>query len=121
MKEFESHDRSTEGTRERRVQIKELVQEVAVEMSRLRASLSTSEVLDTADWERAQRFAHNLAVRAQTLKLGVLASCARELERFAGAIASSDLPAQSAAQGAAIAIDTIDLELGALSTSEGLT
>jgi hypothetical protein len=92
-----------------------------MDIARIRASTAALEAMDTNEWERTRRLAHNLAARAQALDLGVLASCARELERFGDAIVSGDREDQSGAlQGAAIAIETIDLELGVLSRSDGV-
>jgi hypothetical protein len=82
--------------------------------------MTALKALDTNEWGRTQRTAHNIAARAHALDQGVLASCARELERFAGAIVAGNLAEQTAAlQGAEIAIEIIDLELGVLSRSAG--
>jgi hypothetical protein len=121
MKDFGPQDPGAERTRENLVLIQELVREAGIEMARVRASTAALEGLDRNEWERTQRLAHNIAARAQALDLGVLANCARELERFAGTIVAGEPKDQSVAlQGAAIAIETIDLELSVLSKSERL-
>jgi HPt (histidine-containing phosphotransfer) domain-containing protein len=122
MKDLEPQDPFAERIRKRLDLVQELVRETGVEMARLRASTAALEAMDKNEWERAQRLAHNIAARAQALDLGVLARCARELERFAGAIVAREPGGQTLAlQGAAIAIETIDLELGVLSKAEKLT
>lgn len=119
MKDFGSQDQSTERTRERLVLIRELVREVSMEIARIRASTAAWEAVNPGEWHRTERAAHNIAARAQALELAVLSSCARELERFAGAIASQDLrDPEAALQGACIALETIDLELASLSRTE---
>lgn len=115
MKDFGPHDPFAERTRDRLVLVLELVREAGVEMARIRASTAALEALDRNEWERTQRLAHNIAARAQALDLGVLASCARELQRFAGTLVTGDPNGQTVAlQGAAIAIEAIDLELNVL-------
>jgi hypothetical protein len=119
MKDFGPQDQFAERTSERLALVQELVRETAVEMARIRESTAALNAQDTSDWERTQRLAHNIAARALALDLGVLASCVRELERFAGAIVTGDFTGKTVAlQGAAIAIETIDLELSVLSKGE---
>jgi hypothetical protein len=121
MKDLGPQDSIAGRTHDREVSVQELVRETGIEMARLRASTEALEQLDRNEWERTQRLAHNIAARAQGLNLAVLASCARELERFAGAIVTGDPKGQAAAlQGAAIATEAIDLELRVLAQSEGL-
>ena len=105
--------------RERETLIKELVREASAEMRRIRASTRALESLDMAEWARTQRTAHNIAARAQALNLGVLASCSRELERFAGTVVTGAEPDQATAlRNAAIATEAVDHELSVLSKSE---
>jgi HPt (histidine-containing phosphotransfer) domain-containing protein len=119
MKDSGPQDQFAERNRDRLVQVQELVREVGVETARIRERTAVLEALDTDEWQRAQRWAHNIAARAQALNLGVLASCAWELERFAGDIVVGDPEGQTTAlRNAAIAIETIDLELSVLSKGE---
>jgi HPt (histidine-containing phosphotransfer) domain-containing protein len=121
MKHLGPQDPLAEEKRDCLVLVQELVQEASVEMSRVRASTAALEALERNDWERIQRLAHNIAARSQALDLGVLASCAQELERFAGAIVNGDPKGQAVAlQNAAIAMETVDLELSVLSNTERL-
>jgi len=121
MKDFGPQDPFAERNRDRLVLVRELVREAAVEMARIRTGTPPLETLDRHGWEHSRRLAHNIAARAQALDLGVLAACARELERFAGGVALADSKDQAVAlQGAAIAIETIDLEVSVLSKSERL-
>jgi hypothetical protein len=122
MKDLRLQGPVAERNRDRLALIQELVREAAAEMALARSNSATSEAPDRNEWERTQRLAQNIAARAQALDLGVLASCARELERFAGAVAAGGPAGHiGALQGAAIAIETIDLELSVLSKSYGLT
>jgi hypothetical protein len=122
MKDFGPQDPFTEQRRQRRVLVQELVREAGVEMVRIRASTAAPEAMDKNEWDRARRLAHSIAIRARALDLAVLARCAGELERFAGAVVSGEPQGHAVAlQGAAIAIETIDLELSVLSKGEGLT
>jgi hypothetical protein len=119
MKERGPQDQVSERTHDRQVLVQELVREAGVELTRIRQSTAALEARDTIAWERAQRWAHNIAARAQALNLGVLASCARELERFSGAIVTGGPEGNAITlQSAAIAMEAIDLELRALSKSE---
>jgi len=119
MKDFGPQDPFDERNRDHLALVQELIREAGVEMSRIRASTVALETLDRNEWGRMQRLVHNIAARALALDLGVLASCALEFERFAGAIANGDARDQAAAlQGAAIAMETVDLELSVLSKSE---
>jgi hypothetical protein len=121
MNDFGPQDQVAKRTAERRALVQELVRETAVEVARMRERSVALEAPDPNEWERIRRTAHNIAARAQALDLGVLARCARELERFAGALVTGDRDGQTLAlQGAAIAIETIDLELGVLSKGESL-
>src|SRR5687768_11986743 len=119
MKDFGPQDQFAERTSERLALVQELVQETAVEIARIRERTAALKAQDTSDWERTHRLAQSIAARALALDLGVLAGCARELERFAGAVVTGDSKDQTVAlQGAAIAIETIDLELSVLSKGE---
>jgi HPt (histidine-containing phosphotransfer) domain-containing protein len=121
MKDSDPHDQLTERTRDRLVPVQALVRDVGVEIARIRESTAVLAAPDTEEWGRIQRLAHSIAGRAQALNLGVLAGCARELERFAAAITAGNAKDRAGAlQGAAIAIETIDLELSALSNTERL-
>jgi len=121
MNGFGSQETIAERKREQEALIQELVREASTEIARVRASTHALASLDMSEWERTQRSAHNIAARACALNLGVLASCSRELERFAGAVLTASKPAQpSALQSAAIAIEAVDLELSVLSKSERL-
>ncbi len=122
MKEIGPQDKIAERTRDRLVLVQELVREAGAELTRIRQSTAALEAQDTIVWERTQRWAHNIAARAQALNLGVLASCARELERFSGAIVVGGPTGKAVTlQSAAIAIEAIDLELRALAKSETRT
>jgi hypothetical protein len=122
MKEIGPQDKIAERTRDRLVLVQELVRDAGAELTRIRQSTAALEAQDTIVWERTQRWAHNIAARAQALNLGVLASCARELERFSGAIVVGGPKGKAVTlQSAAIAIEAIDLELRALAKSETLT
>jgi hypothetical protein len=119
MQDFGPQDNFDEQTRVRRALVAELIRDASAEMARMRESTAALEAQDSNEWERARRSAHNIAARAQALDLGILASCARELERFAGLVIAGGLQRQPAAlQNAAIAIETIDLELAVLSKSD---
>ena len=119
MNDFGSQDKVAERKREQEALIQELVRQASTEIARIRARTHALASLDMSEWERTQRSAHNIAARAHALNLGVLASCSRELERFAGAVLTGSLPDQpSALQSAAIAIEAVDLELSVLSKSD---
>ncbi len=121
MKEIGPQDKVAERTRDRLVLVQELVREAGAELTRIRQSTAALEAQDTIAWERTQRWAHNIAARAQALNLGVLASCARELERFSGAMVAGGPQGKAVTlQSAAIAIEATDLELRALSKTETL-
>jgi hypothetical protein len=118
MKDFGPQDKFAERTRERQVLVQQLIREAGVKISQIRASTAALK-MDGNEWERTEKLAHSIAARAHALDLAVLASCAWELERFAGAIAHGDPKGHTVAlQGAAIAIETIDLELSVLSKRE---
>ena len=121
MKDFGLQERFAERTGERVVLVQELIREAGIEIAQIRASAGALKALDRNEWERTEKLAHSIAIRAQALDLGVLATCARELERFAGAIVTGDPTGHTVAlQAAAIAIETIDLELSALSKRKWL-
>ena len=93
----------------------ELIREVREELARMRADNAALETLDAESWHRTQVAAHNVAVSAESLKLGVLKSCARELEQFAAAVLGGNPTGKTdAVQAAMVAIETIDLELRSL-------
>jgi hypothetical protein len=117
MKDFGSHDQFAPQSL-----VQEFIRETGVEMARLRAITAALKSLDIGEWQRTRQLAHDIAARAQALDLVVLATCARELDRLAGAIVTGDPEGQAAAlPNAAIAIETIDLELGILSKGEQLS
>ena len=121
MKDSGSQDKIAERVRELEILIEELVREASTEIARMRASTRVLESLDLTEWVRTQRSAHNISARAHALNLGVLASCSRELERFAGAVVTGSEPDRATAlQSAAIAIEAVDLELSVLSKIERL-
>jgi hypothetical protein len=121
MNDFGPQDQFAERTPEHLALVQELVREVGVAIARVRESTAALRARDGNEWERTHQLAQAITARAQALNLGVLAGCARELERFAGAIASGDPGGHALAmQGAAIAVETIDLELSALSKRKWL-
>jgi hypothetical protein len=98
----------------------ELVREVSLQLELMRGARVSLEAQDPAAWRGANTVAHNIAVRADALRLGVLESCARELEKFSAAILDGKSPDENAASDAGlvhramVAIETLELELRAL-------
>jgi hypothetical protein len=103
----------------------ELVREVRLQLELMRAAAAALEAQDVAAWRGTNTAAHNIAARADALRLGVLRSCARELERFSAAILDGKALDGKSLDGAAgadaglvqramVAIETLELELQAL-------
>src|ERR1043165_6361215 len=99
---------------ERNALVKEFLSEVSTDLERLRAASTDPDALDSASWRRLQTTAHNIGVRAEALKLGVMQHCARELEQFAADVVTPTGSSKSASiQGAMIALEILELELQA--------
>lgn len=69
--------------RERHRQLlEEFLEDATRDVEKMRALLMELEGGADHAWSRVQTMSHNLVARATHLKLGILASCALELEKF---------------------------------------
>jgi hypothetical protein len=100
---------------ERNALVVEFLTELSGDLERLRSGSKEPDALDSATWRRLQTTAHNIAARAEALKLGVLQQCARELEQFAVEVLKpTDSSKSESIHGAMIALEILELELQAL-------
>src|SRR4051812_667594 len=98
----------------------ELVNEVRSHMDRMRADTAALEALNAPVWRDLEATAHNVAARAEVLKLPVLQQGARELEQLAIAILARDAgDKQAHIEAAMVGIEMLALELDALEKDLG--
>lgn len=94
--------------------VREFLDDATRDLQRMRALAAQLEAGDAGAWSEVRNLAHNLAARAITMKLGVLGSCARELEGLADEqIAGAPLDAFFV-QCTSSALETIALEIETL-------
>ena len=100
----------------------ELLQYARCELSVMRTAAAVPEAKDAQAWQRTSIAAHNIAVRAEALRLGVLQRCASELELLTTAILNETKSGRhSPVELAMIAIETLELELSALESEKRQT
>jgi|SRR5688572_12812037 hypothetical protein len=94
--------------------VREFLDDATRDLQRMRALAAQLESGDAEAWSEVRNLAHNLAVRALTLRLGVLVSCAREIEALADErIAGAPLDAFFV-QCTSSALETVALEIETL-------
>jgi hypothetical protein len=104
----DSEDRETARVQSRDQRVREFLAEAARDIERMRAAVvAAAGEPDSTSWRRFENVAHNLGARAGALQLGVLQMCARELEQFVMA---------KSMDGVMVAVETISLELNALTS-----
>lgn len=114
MNDSASHDK--QRVRIHNQLVLDFVSEVREQLEGIHKNTLELEAFEAAAWERTLTVAHNIGARAQALRLGVLASCAREFENFAGLMLTGDVQSRrSAFQSAMVALETISLEIQSLS------
>jgi hypothetical protein len=94
--------------------VREFLDDATRDLQRMRALAAQLETGDAEAWNELRNLAHNVAARAITLKLGVLGSCARELESLADEwLAGAPLDAFFV-QCTSSALETVALEIETL-------
>ena len=107
-------ERETPERAARERNVREFLDDATRDLQRMRAVAAQLETGDAAAWSEVRTLAHNLAARAMALKLGVLGSCARELEGLADErIAGAPLDAFFV-QCTSSALETVALEIETL-------
>jgi hypothetical protein len=100
----------------------EFVTEVRQHLDWMQSASSQLEALDLISWGRIHNIAHNIGARAEALNLGVMQSCARELEQFATSVTRGPADERTNnVERAMVAIETLELELAELKRSTDLT
>jgi hypothetical protein len=110
-------ERETVDRQRHRHQLDEFLGDATRDVERMRGLMAELEAGDTAAWSRVQNLSHNLAARAQALKLGVMNAAARELERFADEHQNGAPLDDFFVQCVNSAIETLALEIAALKRS----
>lgn len=109
----DSRQKSGEDAK-RRQALQEFLRDTSRDVERMRSIAIEIEAGEVAGWPHLRNLAHNIAARANSLKLGVMNATGRELER----LADEQLAATSAdaflLQCANSAIDTLALEVDTL-------
>jgi hypothetical protein len=107
-------ERETVERERQRHQLEEFLGDATRDVGRMRGLVAELEAGDPAAWARVQNLAHNLAARAQALRLGVMTAAARELERFADEHQNGAPLDDFFVQCVGSAIETLALEIAAL-------
>jgi HPt (histidine-containing phosphotransfer) domain-containing protein len=94
--------------------IVEFLRNSADDVERMRALATPLRAGEQAAWSELRSLAHNMAAGAATHRLGVLASCARELENLCAEIAPDALPSAFQLHCVSSAIEALALEVEAL-------
>lgn len=107
-------ERDNNGRTGRDRQVREFLDDTTRDLQRMRAIVASLEAGDAAAWSEVRNLAHNVSARAQGLKLGVLGSCARELEGLAEERLGGAPIDTFFLQCSAAAMETLALEIEAL-------
>jgi hypothetical protein len=112
MSDPRERENSERAARER--QVREFLDDATRDLQRMRGLAVRLEANDAVAWEEIRNLAHNIAARASTLRLGLLNTCARELENLADENLAGATVDAFFMQCASSGIETIALEVEAL-------
>jgi hypothetical protein len=112
----DAHDPSDDAETQRKQFVDLFLRRTQAEVEQMRRNVAALVANDTVAWQEMRFHAQRIASQADTLNLGVLGACARELarlsdERFAGAKLDADFLLSTTS-----AIEVVALELQELSS-----